>query len=141
MKRLNIKIYGIVQGVGFRPFMSRLADACRIRGTVCNKGPYVEVFAEGRDASLQQFVAGIPEQAPERAAILKVDVHDHQLHGLRPAADHPRGHAVRPRAHEHEGIPDVRGLPRGVRLAREPPLRCAARLLQRLRPRGLPAWP
>ena len=76
MKRLNIKIYGIVQGVGFRPFMSRLADACRIRGTVCNKGPYVEVFAEGRDASLQQFVAGIPEQAPERAAILKVDVHD-----------------------------------------------------------------
>ena len=32
MKRLNIKIYGIVQGVGFRPFVSRLADACQIRG-------------------------------------------------------------------------------------------------------------
>jgi len=76
MKRLNIKIYGIVQGVGFRPFVSRLADACQIRGTVCNKGPYVEVFAEGNDAALQQFVEGIPKKAPERAAILKVDVHE-----------------------------------------------------------------
>ena len=70
MKRLNIKIYGIVQGVGFRPFVSRLADACQIRGTVCNKGPYVEVFAEGNDAALQQLVEGIPKKAPERAAIL-----------------------------------------------------------------------
>ena len=76
MKRLNIKIYGIVQGVGFRPFVSRLADACQIRGTVCNKGPYVEVFAEGDNESLKRFVEGIPKKAPERAAILKVDVHE-----------------------------------------------------------------
>ena len=76
MKRLNIKIYGIVQGVGFRPFVSRLADACQIRGTVCNKGPYVEVFAEGDHESLKRFVEGIPKKAPERAAILKVDVHE-----------------------------------------------------------------
>ena len=76
MKRLNIKIYGIVQGVGFRPFVSRLADACQIHGTVCNKGPYVEVFAEGDNESLKRFVEGIPKKAPERAAILKVDVHE-----------------------------------------------------------------
>lgn len=76
MKRLNIKIYGIVQGVGFRPFVSRLADACQIRGTVCNKGPYVEVFAEGDNETLKRFVEGIPKKAPERAAILKVDVHE-----------------------------------------------------------------
>lgn len=94
MKRLNIKIYGIVQGVGFRPFVSRLADACQIRGTVCNKGPYVEVFAEGNDAALQQFVEGIPKKAPERAAILKVDVHE-VTDAAPPYADLPSSRAPR----------------------------------------------
>ena len=41
----QIKIYGIVQGVGFRPTVSRHAAACGIRGTVCNKGSFVEVIA------------------------------------------------------------------------------------------------
>lgn len=70
----NIKIYGIVQGVGFRPFVSRLAASCRIRGNVCNKGPYVEVNAQGTPEDLAAFRQGLTEQAPERASILKIDV-------------------------------------------------------------------
>lgn len=72
----NIKIYGIVQGVGFRPFVSRLAEACRIRGNVCNKGPYVEVNAQGMPEDLAAFRRGLWEQAPERASILKIDVRE-----------------------------------------------------------------
>ncbi|MBQ6975933.1 MAG: acylphosphatase [Selenomonadaceae bacterium] len=42
----NIKIFGIVQGVGFRPFIKNLADSFFICGTVANKGSYVEIFAQ-----------------------------------------------------------------------------------------------
>lgn len=38
----RIRVYGIVQGVGFRPTVSRHAVSNGIRGNVCNKGPYVE---------------------------------------------------------------------------------------------------
>ena len=43
----KICVYGIVQGVGFRPTVSRHAAAAGITGSVCNKGPYVEIFAQG----------------------------------------------------------------------------------------------
>lgn len=74
MSRWNIKIYGIVQGVGFRPFVSRLAVSCHICGTVCNKGPYVEIDAEGTEADFEQFRQNLRNKAPERASILKMDV-------------------------------------------------------------------
>ncbi|MBO4401453.1 MAG: carbamoyltransferase HypF [Selenomonadaceae bacterium] len=68
----NVKVFGIVQGVGFRPFISRLASAFSISGSVANRGSYVEIFAQGEN--LAEFVAAISKQAPERSAILKVDV-------------------------------------------------------------------
>ena len=43
----NIRVYGIVQGVGFRPFVSRVCLENNIKGTVANKGSYVEIFAQG----------------------------------------------------------------------------------------------
>ncbi len=45
----QIRVYGIVQGVGFRPTVSRHAAASGIHGSVCNKGPYVEIFAQGAE--------------------------------------------------------------------------------------------
>ena len=73
---LNIKIYGIVQGVGFRPFVNRLAQDLCIHGSVCNKGPYVEVYAQGEPAALNKFIDGLRHRAPERSAILKIDIHE-----------------------------------------------------------------
>ena len=68
----RIKIFGIVQGVGFRPFVSRTAEALGITGDVCNKGSYVEVRAQGTDAALQEFRKKIETAPPARAIILKL---------------------------------------------------------------------
>ena len=46
-----VRVYGIVQGVGFRPTVSRHAMARGIRGSVSNKGPYVEIFAQGKEGT------------------------------------------------------------------------------------------
>ena len=70
----NIKVFGIVQGVGFRPFISRLAAEFFILGSVANKGSYVEIFASGAAENLEKFVTAITEKAPPRSAILKIDV-------------------------------------------------------------------
>lgn len=70
---LNIKVFGIVQGVGFRPFISRIADDFFILGSVANKGSYVEIFAQGTLKNLENFVRAITEKAPPRSTILKVD--------------------------------------------------------------------
>ncbi len=70
----RIRVYGIVQGVGFRPTVSRHALAAGIRGTVCNKGPYVEIFAQGTEGQVGAFLDALEHRPPRRAAILKLDV-------------------------------------------------------------------
>ena len=72
--RVCIRVFGIVQGVGFRPTVKRHADACDIAGSVSNKGPYVEIFAEGGEECVHSFIKRIQEQPPKRAVILKLDV-------------------------------------------------------------------
>lgn len=69
---LNIKIFGIVQGVGFRPFVKNIADANKIFGTVANRGSYVEIFAQGSSAALKNFLADIRTKNPPRSTILNI---------------------------------------------------------------------
>ena len=71
---LNVKLFGIVQGVGFRPFVKNLADEFKISGTVANKGSYVEIFACGSNDALKNFLTTLREKNPPRSTILKVDV-------------------------------------------------------------------
>ena len=73
MKTMRLKVYGIVQGVGMRPAVARHATACGITGTVANLGPYVEIFAQGDEEKVDDFVRLIEEEPPKRAAILKID--------------------------------------------------------------------
>lgn len=75
MSVYHSKVYGIVQGVGFRPFVDRLAAKHQIKGSVANKGSYVEIYAQGSETSCRAFFHGLKAEAPERSVILKIDTH------------------------------------------------------------------
>ena len=70
----RIKVYGIVQGVGFRPTVSRHAASLGIKGSVANLGPYVEIYAQGEEDTVDEFIHKVKEEPPKRAVILKTDV-------------------------------------------------------------------
>ena len=66
------RIYGVVQGVGFRPFVSRIAVRAGLTGSVANKGSYVEVHAQGDPDAMKDFRAALEREAPPRSTILKI---------------------------------------------------------------------
>lgn len=72
MQTERVCVFGIVQGVGFRPFVSRLAHAHGLVGTVCNKGSYVEILLQGNPSVVDAFCHDLPQKAPERSTILKI---------------------------------------------------------------------
>lgn len=72
-KQRLFRIYGIVQGVGFRPFVSRLARRLSVCGDVANRGSFVEIHAAAEEETLAQFRAALENEAPPRSAILKID--------------------------------------------------------------------
>jgi hydrogenase maturation protein HypF len=72
-ERRAIRIRGVVQGVGFRPAMYRLADSLGLAGFVQNDADGVWLEIEGPSASLEQFVDGISRAAPPASRIDQVD--------------------------------------------------------------------
>ena len=66
-------VFGVVQGVGFRPFTAVTAERFGVRGTVANKGSYVEILAVGTPEQLDAFANEIQNHPPERAMILGMD--------------------------------------------------------------------
>jgi hydrogenase maturation protein HypF len=69
MKRAELMITGIVQGIGFRPFIYNLAQKHFIQGWVLNNEKGVFIDAEGEDGHLDQFIQEIPKLAPPLARI------------------------------------------------------------------------
>ncbi len=63
----RLVITGRVQGVGFRPFVSRMAREYGISGSVRNCGGEVEIFAEGEASALDAFQRALLERAPPLA--------------------------------------------------------------------------
>ncbi len=74
----RIRVFGIVQGVGFRPTVSRHAAASHITGTVSNCGPYVEIIAQGPGENVENFIRLIRECPPKRASVIRTDISDCQ---------------------------------------------------------------
>lgn len=74
MKRAEIGITGIVQGIGFRPFIYNLAQHHSIRGWVLNSGKGVFIDAESEDGNLDRFIQEIPKLAPPLARIESLEV-------------------------------------------------------------------
>lgn len=72
MKTEMIRVYGIVQGVGFRPFVSREASDLGLCGTVANKGSYVEIHAQGSEKAVEDLKKALESRPPERAMIMEM---------------------------------------------------------------------
>ncbi|WP_418628722.1 carbamoyltransferase HypF [Ruminococcus sp.] len=72
MKTEMIRVYGIVQGVGFRPFVSREASDLGLFGTVANKGSYVEIHAQGSEKAVEDLKKALESRHPERSVIMEI---------------------------------------------------------------------
>ncbi len=70
----QVRVTGIVQGVGFRPFVHRLAAAHGLAGSVRNIGGEVEIAIEGRAESVEAFVNALRDEAPVLSRIETVEV-------------------------------------------------------------------
>ena len=74
--RRQIEVSGIVQGVGFRPFIYRLATARNLSGTIRNTSAGVTIEIQGPAESVEDFVERLPAEAPLLARITSVSVNE-----------------------------------------------------------------
>ena len=65
--RVRVQIRGIVQGVGFRPFLHRLAETCGLRGWARNTSGGVESEVEGDPDAIRRFLDKIRQDPPPLA--------------------------------------------------------------------------
>lgn len=71
----RVSIDGIVQGVGMRPFLARLAARFSLCGVVRNVGSNVELLLNTDQPALDAFLAAVQGEAPEQARITSLAVH------------------------------------------------------------------
>ncbi|MCP4133773.1 MAG: carbamoyltransferase HypF [bacterium] len=81
-KHLQIRIKGIVQGVGFRPFIHELAGKHGIRGSVINDTEGVLIEAEGDESTLNSFIRDIADIAPPLSFIRSIESTEKELLGF-----------------------------------------------------------
>ena len=74
MRSLRIQVSGIVQGVGFRPFVYRIANDYGISGRVSNNTQGVDILASGDGDSLFLFLKALKDEAPAAALVERVNV-------------------------------------------------------------------
>jgi hydrogenase maturation protein HypF len=71
--RIKVKVTGIVQGVGFRPFIYRTAVKNKLNGYVKNMGDAgVEILLEGKDNNIKNFLKDLEQKKPPLAQIHEV---------------------------------------------------------------------
>ena len=76
--RRQIEVSGIVQGVGFRPYIYRLAKARHLNGTIRNTSAGVTIEIQGPAEAVQDFVDRLPAEAPPLARITGFTVNELQ---------------------------------------------------------------
>jgi hydrogenase maturation protein HypF len=65
----HISVRGVVQGVGFRPFIYQMAIRHNLKGWVCNTSEAVRIEVEGEAKDIERFLRGLREQAPPMSHI------------------------------------------------------------------------
>ncbi|OGW44205.1 MAG: hypothetical protein A2Y66_04125, partial [Nitrospirae bacterium RBG_13_41_22] len=78
--RTKILVKGIVQGVGFRPFVYNLAKSLNLKGCVINSSKGVIIEIEGDNAA---FIERLSKEAPPLSQIMSVDIISMPYHGYR----------------------------------------------------------
>ncbi len=68
-RRVQIHLQGVVQGVGFRPFVFRMAQRCALRGQIQNNNAGVQIDLEGEPQAIEQFIADITSNPPPLSSI------------------------------------------------------------------------
>lgn len=77
--RTKILIKGLVQGVGFRPFIYNLAKSLGLKGHVINSSRGVTVEIEGENSPA--FIDRLPKEAPPLSQIMSIDIIPLEYHG------------------------------------------------------------
>ena len=65
----SLLVEGIVQGVGFRPTVYRIAKALNLNGYVRNMGNIVEIIIQGKQETIDQFIQDLQTKKPIRSTI------------------------------------------------------------------------
>jgi hydrogenase maturation protein HypF len=83
IKAKKIKVRGVVQGVGFRPFIYRLASQHHLKGYVYNTTSDVTIVIEGLLPDIESFINHIKESAPPQSRIESISIEDESARGSR----------------------------------------------------------
>src|SRR5579859_6174419 len=83
LARRHVQIRGVVQGVGFRPFVYKLARSLELTGHVFNSSSGVTIEVEGEEALLGEFVRRVRIEPPQLAQIAEMSVRAMAAHGDR----------------------------------------------------------
>ncbi|MGC5363253.1 carbamoyltransferase HypF [Streptomyces sp. DT24] len=75
-KRRSIRVTGVVQGVGYRPFVYKAAHALQLTGWVLNDPEGVLIEVTGPAGALDEFAGRLSEQAPPQARVTSVRVEE-----------------------------------------------------------------
>ncbi len=81
-RALQISVKGVVQGVGFRPLVYRMAAQLALAGRVFNTSGDVSIHLEGTDASLQDFLEQLRQNPPAAARIESITAGPAPFEGL-----------------------------------------------------------
>jgi hydrogenase maturation protein HypF len=81
MTRKHIQVRGIVQGVGFRPFVYKLAKSLGLTGYVFNSSAGVTIEIEGGGPDLDEFLRTLKNDPPQLAEIAQITVSDIDAQG------------------------------------------------------------
>lgn len=79
MIRKGVDVAGIVQGVGFRPFVYRLANECGLTGVIANTPAGVSIEVQGEADAVERFLERLPKEIPLLARITGLRPRDAEL--------------------------------------------------------------
>ena len=77
--RKGVDVAGIVQGVGFRPFVYRLASECGLTGVISNTPAGVSIEVQGEAEAVEKFLERLPKEIPPLARITGFTPRDAEL--------------------------------------------------------------